>query len=217
MLEPTRGQAAHLGSPAAGWGGCPAGAGPSLQRPGVLTDGLQILGVEDHRQPLATVLLAVRGGAFAQDVGQEGLAHLYEHIIFRAYRGDPNRFPSEAEKLEGGYNGETDDEYSAYFLSVPADKAIKAISLLGDLIQHVTFNDADLKAERPIVLNELQRDVSTPEANLARNVDSSLWGRSWSWKDVAGDSVSLAHLGAADLKAGFGRLLHPQQFRAALS
>ena len=57
-----------------------------------LENGLQVIVVENHTVPLATVLVAVRNGAFTQDSADQGLAHLYEHMLFHSYRHDPSAF-----------------------------------------------------------------------------------------------------------------------------
>ncbi|HYS00202.1 MAG TPA: insulinase family protein, partial [Gemmatimonadales bacterium] len=54
-----------------------------------LDNGLDIVVAENHAVPLATVLVAVRNGAFTQEPDERGLAHLYEHVLFRSYKGDP--------------------------------------------------------------------------------------------------------------------------------
>src|SRR2546428_683311 len=62
-----------------------------------LDNGLDMIVVENHAVPLATVLVAVHNGAFTQDSAEQGLAHLYEHLLFRSYhgrrvaRGNPDR------------------------------------------------------------------------------------------------------------------------------
>ncbi|OYV71266.1 MAG: hypothetical protein B7Z72_06910, partial [Gemmatimonadetes bacterium 21-71-4] len=50
----------------------------SIQRT-VLPNGLEVIVVENHGVPLATVEIDVRNGSFTQDSGYEGLSHLYEH------------------------------------------------------------------------------------------------------------------------------------------
>src|SRR5881409_553069 len=59
-----------------------------------LDNGLEIVVAENHAVPLATVLVAVRNGAFTQEPAERGLAHLYEHVLFRAYKGDPRVWES---------------------------------------------------------------------------------------------------------------------------
>src|SRR5438034_1111154 len=56
-----------------------------------LDNGLDVIVVENHAVPLATVLVTVRNGAFTQEPAERGLAHLYEHVLFRSYKGDPRR------------------------------------------------------------------------------------------------------------------------------
>jgi predicted Zn-dependent peptidase len=61
-------------------------------RTSTLDNGLEVIVVEDRAVPLATVLVAVRNGSFTQEPSDEGLAHLYEHLLFRTYDGGPRAF-----------------------------------------------------------------------------------------------------------------------------
>ena len=77
-----------------------------------LDNGLEVIVVENHAVPLATVLVAVRNGAFTQDSAEQGLAHLYEHLLFRSFHGRPDAFGIEVTQLNGVYNGATSHESS---------------------------------------------------------------------------------------------------------
>src|SRR2546422_6832457 len=81
-----------------------------------LDNGLDIVVAENHAVPLATVLVAVRNGAFTQEPAERGLAHLYEHVLFRSYKGDPNAFGRAAGRLNATSNGFTSSEVVSYFL-----------------------------------------------------------------------------------------------------
>src|SRR5215472_1374961 len=50
----------------------------------VLDNGLEIIVVENHGVPLATIEIAVRNGSFTQTPPYAGLAHMYEHMFFKA-------------------------------------------------------------------------------------------------------------------------------------
>jgi len=77
------------------------------------------------------------------------------------------------------------------------------------LVREARFSNGDLKAERPVVLDELQRDESDPEEQLQRHVDRMLWGASWCRKDVRGDSTSLAGVTLDRLKQTYARYYLP--------
>src|SRR5438093_12947730 len=148
-----------------------------------LDTGLDMIVVENHAVPLATVLVAVRNGAFTQDSAEQGLAHLYEHLLFRSYRGSPDAFGVEVTRLNGGYNGATDHEVVYYYVTVPSKNVERGVKIVARLVEQAPFSNGDLKAERPVVPNELQRDESDPEQQFTRQVDRMRWGAPWSPKD----------------------------------
>src|SRR5438034_8112542 len=92
---------------------------------------------------------------------------------------------------------------------VPSQNVDGAIDLMAGLFQDARFSNQDLKEERPIVLNELQRHASDPEDRLGRQVAQALWGSSWSRKDASGDSVTLAGITLDHLKATYSRYYVP--------
>src|SRR5258708_29723958 len=67
------------------------------------------------------------------------------------------------------------------------------------------FSNGDLKSERKVVLDELQRHLSDPEGDLDRQVERTLWGSAWSRKDVSGASASPGGFSCARLKAPYAR------------
>ena len=174
-----------------------------------LDNGLQVIVAENHSVPIVTVLIAVRNGAMTQDSGDEGMAHLYEHLLFRSYKGDPDAFALEASDLDADWNGTTAEEVVTYYLAPPSKNAVKAIALLARLVERPRFNARDLKDERPVVLNELQRDEADPEQALERQASRMLWGPSWSRKDVGGDSASLKHIDIPRLQQAYGEYYVP--------
>src|SRR5438309_1722574 len=170
-----------------------------------LENGLEVVVAENRALTLATVPVAVRNGSFTQDSLDAGLAHLYEHLLFHSFGRDPSAFGYEVSKLNGRYNGSTNHEVVTFFVVVPARHVEDGIKLLGHLLENAHFSDGDLKDERPVVLDELQRDESDPEDLLERQVDHALWGASWPRKDVGGDSVSLRGITPERLKETYAR------------
>src|ERR1700750_2651300 len=52
----------------------------------VLSNGLEVIVLEDHAVPLVTVELAVKNGSYTEPPELNGLSHLYEHMFFKANR-----------------------------------------------------------------------------------------------------------------------------------
>ncbi len=174
-----------------------------------LANGLEVIVIQNAAVPLATALVAVHNGAFTQDSDEAGLAHLYEHLLFHSFRHNPEAFAIEATKLKGVGNGGTSSEVVDYYVMVPSENVEPAIGLLADLMMNARFSNGDLKAERTVVLDELQRNVSDPEHELERQVERTLWGPAWHRKDVGGDSASLQGISLDRLKATYARYYVP--------
>ena len=78
----------------------------------VLANGLEVIVAENHGVPLATVEINVRNGAFTQSPEYAGLAHMYEHMFFRANMQYPQSelYLDRASQLGAVFNGTTQEE-----------------------------------------------------------------------------------------------------------
>ena len=77
----------------------------------VLANGLEVIVAESHGVPLATIEFDVKNGSFTQPPGYEGLAHMYEHMFFKA-NGQlplPDQFIQRSSQLGAVFNGTTQE------------------------------------------------------------------------------------------------------------
>jgi predicted Zn-dependent peptidase len=66
------------------WGGAPGLADRVIERK--LANGLTVLMVERHETPVVSINITFAVGGVNEQVGQTGLAHLYEHMAFKGTR-----------------------------------------------------------------------------------------------------------------------------------
>jgi zinc protease len=173
----------------------------SVQRT-TLPNGLEVMVVANHGVPLATVEIDVRNGSFTQDSGFEGLAHLYEHMFFRADSAypEPDAFTSRASELGAEFNGSTQEERVNYYLTLPSDSLDAGMQLLGAAVMAPLFREDELDRERAVVLGEYDRDESQPAFGFQREMGEALWGSAWLRKDPLGRRSSIAHASPAQMR-----------------
>ncbi|MBX6331774.1 MAG: insulinase family protein [Gemmatimonadaceae bacterium] len=175
-----------------------------------LANGLEVITLENHTVPLATIEIAVRNGAFTQSPTEQGYAHLFEHLLFRSYgRRAPESFASAAARLDAAYNGSTSEETVSYYLILPSANLARGVHLLARLIREPSFVADDLERERAIVLGEIERHEADPVQQLNREVSQRLWGDAWGRKDVAGNAEALAAATPKLLEATYRRYYVP--------
>src|SRR5215210_2549622 len=155
----------------------------------VLANGLEVIVVENHGVPLATVEINVKNGSFTQAPEYEGLAHMYEHMFFRANAKYPesNQFWDRASDLGAVFNAQTREEVVNYYMTVPTEKLSDAIELLATALRTPLFRRDELERERQVVIGEYDRNESSPFFSLSRQMDAKLYPGNFSRKDIIGD------------------------------
>ncbi|MEO6778220.1 MAG: pitrilysin family protein [Gemmatimonadaceae bacterium] len=160
----------------------------------VLANGLEVIVVENHGVPLATVEVNVRNGSFTQTPEYAGLAHMYEHMFFRANVQYPESemYLDRASQLGAVFNGTTQEETVSYYLTVPADSVRGAIQWLTPALRSPLFLESELAVERQVVIGEYDRNESSPFFQLQRQMDTKLYPGNYSRKNVIGDRQVIA-------------------------
>ncbi len=157
----------------------------------ILPNGLEIIVLENHGVPLATVEIDVRNGSFTQTPEYAGLAHMYEHMFFKANQTypRPDEFIGRASELGAVFNGTTSEERVNYYLTAPSDRFDEGISLMSTALRSPLFRQEELERERVVVLGEYDRNESNPFFKLNQAVDAKLWSTAISRKNTIGDRI----------------------------
>jgi zinc protease len=153
-----------------------------------LSNGLQVLVIEDHTVPLATIELVVRNGAFVQTPDLEGLAHLYEHMFFKANKDYPSQeaYLERINELGISFNGTTSEERVNYFITLLNSKLQEGLEFLNASARYPKFLESEMKKENVVVAGEFQRNESNPVFYLVQDLNSRLWGKEFSRKNTIG-------------------------------
>ena len=162
----------------------------------VLANGLEVIVVENHGVPIATLEIDVRNGAFTQSPEYAGLAHMYEHMFFKANRTlpEPEAFTDRAAELGAVYNGSTREEVVNYFLSLPADSVEGGLRFLAGALREPLFLEEELKREKEVVLGEYDRNEAQPGFTLNQKSTELLYPGQFSRKNTIGDRTVIANV-----------------------
>lgn len=143
-----------------------------------LPNGLQVLVIENHKVPLATIEIAVKNGAYTEGPEYSGLSHLFEHMFFKANRDYPTqeKFLKRTQQLGAIWNGTTSVERVNYFFTFDRDSLKAGLQFMNSAIRFPIYREEDMKKERPVVDGEFQRAESDPGFQLWYAVQQRLWG-----------------------------------------
>jgi zinc protease len=110
----------------------------------------------------AELRLAVNAGSVLEADDQRGLAHFAEHMAFNGTRNFPkqdiiNFVQSIGMRFGNHLNAYTSFDETVYMLQVPTDRPEfleRAMLVMSDWAQHVTFDPVEIDKERGVVLEE---------------------------------------------------------------
>ncbi len=145
-----------------------------------LDNGMQVVVVPDHRAPVVTHMVWYKVGAVDEAPGKSGIAHLFEHVMFKETKNiGPEEFTSIVQRSGGQLNAFTSWDYTAYFERVHKDQLGKMMELEAERMVNLIINDdpeGPFISERDVVKEERrQRIENNPNALLQEQVLSTLW------------------------------------------
>ncbi|WP_375458352.1 M16 family metallopeptidase [uncultured Enterovirga sp.] len=152
------------------------GSGPELSTHR-LENGLDIVVIPDRRVPVVTHMLWYRNGSADDPLGQSGIAHFLEHLMFKGTERHPaGEFSKVVSALGGQENAFTSYDYTAYFQRVAPEHLGRMMEFEADRMSGLNFDDAVVAPERDVVLEERRMRVETdPSAQLSEAMAASLF------------------------------------------
>jgi predicted Zn-dependent peptidase len=132
-------------------------------------NGLRLLVVEDHSSPTFAYETWFRVGSYNEVTSYTGLAHLFEHMMFKgtkAYKEGEFDKILESAGVEGE-NAFTNRDYTAYIQELPKDKLDLIAKLESDRMVNLVVDDQSFKTEREVVQNERRfRNENSPDGTM---------------------------------------------------
>jgi zinc protease len=142
-----------------------------------LDNGLDVVVIPDRRVPVATHMIWYRNGSADDPIGQSGIAHFLEHLMFKGTESHPaGEFSQVVSGLGGQENAFTSYDYTAYFQRVAKEHLATMMEFESDRMANLMLAEDVVAPERDVVLEERRMRVETdPGAQLSEAMASSLF------------------------------------------
>lgn len=158
-----------------------ASAAPAreLPRPETFTlrNGMQVVVIPDRRAPVVTHMVWYRVGAADEPRGHSGIAHFFEHLMFKGTRTiPPGEFSRQIARNGGDENAFTSWDYTAYHVRIARDRLDLVMRMEADRMRNLRYSDETFLSERDVIVEERrQRTDNNPGAILGERMRAMLW------------------------------------------
>ena len=167
-----------------------------------LDNGLKIVVAEDHSAPVVALNVWVRTGSADELEGQAGMAHVFEHMLFK---GTTERAVGEiarsVEAAGGNINAFTSFDMTVYHITMASRYASVGIDVLTDAVRHSTFDPDELAKETQVILEEIRRGEDSPGRVLFQEMLDQSYARHPYRLPVIGNKESVLGFEREDLLA----------------
>jgi len=136
-----------------------------------LPNGLEVILSQDRRAPVVAVNLWYHVGAFHEQPGRTGFAHLFEHMMFQGseHVADDQHIGMLQKLGASDLNGTTNFDRTNYFETVPSNLLETALWLESDRMGFLlpAMTEEKLRTQKDVVMNERRQGTETQPYGLA--------------------------------------------------
>lgn len=130
---------------------------------------LPVIFIDIKTSPSVTTMFLANTGSRYEQVSEEGLAHFFEHMVFKGTK----RFPlakdiSETlDSVGADFNAFTSKEYTGYYVRSAAANFALALDVLSDMLFAPELRQTDIDREKGVIVEELKMYKDNPSSHIA--------------------------------------------------
>ncbi|MDX8540937.1 pitrilysin family protein [Mesorhizobium abyssinicae] len=177
----------------------------------LLDNGMEVVVIPDHRAPIVTHMVWYKIGSADEPAGKSGIAHFFEHLMFKATTNHAaGEFDSAVAEIGGSNNAFTSYDYTAFHETVAPSALGEMMAFEADRMRNLILTDDVIKTERDVILEERRSRIdSSPQALLEEEVDATLWQNQPYRIPVIGWMQEMEQLNRTDAIAFYDKYYRP--------
>jgi predicted Zn-dependent peptidase len=159
-----------------------------------------------------TVMFLVNAGSRYESVGKEGIAHFFEHMVFKGSKKYPNAkvLARTLDSVGAEFNAFTSKEYTGYYVKSAASNFDLALDVLSDMLFAPLLRQEDIDREKGVIIEELNMYVDTPQHHIANVFEQLLFADPALAHDIIGNKNSIRSLTSADFQTFLNHYYGPE-------
>ena len=176
-----------------------------------LANGLRVIVKEDHRAPTAVHMVWYLAGSMDEVSGTSGVAHVLEHLMFKATKTvKSGEFSRRIAAAGGRENAFTNRDYTAYFQQVPMAALPQMLQLEADRMSNLLVTESEFSREIKVVMEERRlRTEDRPRALVYEALNAQAYLAHPYRRPVIGWMDDLANMNHSDARDWYARWYVP--------
>ncbi|OGJ38403.1 MAG: hypothetical protein A2383_03030 [Candidatus Pacebacteria bacterium RIFOXYB1_FULL_39_46] len=168
-----------------------------------LANGLPVIRIPMEGVESLTVMTLVNTGSRFEPKGKEGIAHFFEHIVFKGTQKYPtaHQLSATVDSLGADFNAFTSYEYTGYYVKAAAKHLPVALDVVSDLLLAPLIRPEDVEREKSVIAEEINMYHDTPARHIGNLFGQLVYQGSGLGHDVIGTKKTVTGITTADFEA----------------
>lgn len=183
-----------------------------------LDNGLTVIVNRDRASRMAAVNLLYKVGARNESAHRTGLAHLFEHLMFRGTHEVPD-FDTPVQMACGDNNAFTNNDYTDFYITLPVGNIETALWLESDRMMGLDLSQEAIEVEKRVVIEEFrQRYLNQPYGDQNMLLRDMVYkSHPYRWATIGLSPEHIEKASAEEIRDFYRRFYHPSNAILSIS
>ncbi len=164
-----------------------------------------------NSKSVTTMFLANTGSRYEKE-NEEGLAHFFEHMVFKGTSKFPTakNLSETLDSIGADFNAFTSKEYTGYYVRSASANFSLALDVLSDMLFQPKLRQEDIDREKGVIIEELNMYADNPSSHVADVFEQMIFkGRDLS-HPIIGRKETINSFRNADFQNFLGKFYGPE-------
>lgn len=179
-----------------------------------LPNGLTLVAVEDHANPVIALSAFVTTGSRTEEGKWSGSLHYVEHLVYKGNTKNykPTEFRKRIAEIGAEAGGWTWNDEINFGFEAPRENFRQALSLFTESLCGLIFEPKWFEDEKQVVIQELEKYEEQPDHLLGSAWDRLAWSRHPYGQDVGGTIPNIRNLDQNETERYYRERFTPNHF-----
>ncbi len=165
-----------------------------------LSMGLPVVCIPMPSVESVTVLVLVNTGSRYEKPKEEGIAHFFEHMVFKGTDKYPDAqaLASAVDSVGADFNAFTSKEYTGYYVKSASKNIRLALDVVSDMLMTPKLRQDDIDREKGVIVEEINMYADTPSRHINDLFDRMMFKGSGLGHDIIGTKSTVSEMTTED-------------------
>lgn len=161
-----------------------------------LKSGLTVIQIPMESVQSVTVLALCNTGSRYERAVEQGIAHFFEHIVFKGTANYPTSqiLSNTIDGIGASFNAFTSKEYTGYYVKAASEHTELALDVVSDLVLTPRLRQEDINREKGVIIEEINMYADNPSSHIANLFEQMVFAKSGLEHDIIGTKATVSKI-----------------------